>query len=140
MSKSLGEEIRTARRARGLTLVELSRLVNLSQPYLSQIERGKGNPSKRTIIALAQALGTNFGDESLNEYLEGEDPPPPTKKEIIDETSVEEIVTLKFGGGEDRKSKEEMLALARMLDKAIAEHDRIMKLPVRKSPKEKERE
>jgi transcriptional regulator with XRE-family HTH domain len=50
----LGELIRSRRR--GLSLDELARRSGVSSGLLSQIERGKGNPSYFTLLKLAQAL------------------------------------------------------------------------------------
>ena len=54
--RALGEFIRSQRRLARLSLRQLSALSNISNPYLSQVERGLHVPSVRVLDALAQAL------------------------------------------------------------------------------------
>lgn len=54
----LGARIRHHRQQLGLTLVEVAGQAGISQPFLSQIERGKAAPSMSTLEGLAHALGT----------------------------------------------------------------------------------
>lgn len=57
----LGEMIRRARTGR-FTLHELARAADISTGSLSQIERGMGNPSFRTLQKIATALDLRIGD------------------------------------------------------------------------------
>lgn len=59
--EEIGERVRRRRREMGLSQVELARTANVNQGYLSEIERGKATPSRRTIDALAVALGLPQG-------------------------------------------------------------------------------
>ncbi len=83
----LGELIRTQRQQAELTLRELAARTNVSNPYLSQIERGLHEPSVRVLKAIAGAL--NLSAESLLQQagiLEGthtEAVPPPTVEEAV---------------------------------------------------------
>jgi transcriptional regulator with XRE-family HTH domain len=61
--EALGELIRKQRQQAELTLRELAERTNVSNPYLSQIERGLHEPSVRVIKAIAAAL--NLSAESL---------------------------------------------------------------------------
>lgn len=54
----LGAAIKRRRADAGLTLVELARLVELSQPFLSQVENGRAHPSMRSLARIAAALDT----------------------------------------------------------------------------------
>ena len=54
--KLLGEFIRTQRRLANLSLRELAARTAVSNPYLSQIERGLHEPSVRVLKAIASAL------------------------------------------------------------------------------------
>lgn len=54
--RALGELIRSQRRLARLSLRQLSALSNISNPYLSQVERGLHVPSVRVLQALAEAL------------------------------------------------------------------------------------
>jgi transcriptional regulator with XRE-family HTH domain len=60
---AFGEYLRTQRRLANLTLRELSELTNVSNPYLSQVERGLHAPSVRVLKSIAGAL--NVSAESL---------------------------------------------------------------------------
>ena len=61
--QSLGEFIRERRKAAEYSLRDLADKANVSNPYLSQIERGLHTPSVRVIKAIATAL--NVSAESL---------------------------------------------------------------------------
>ncbi|WP_369221585.1 helix-turn-helix domain-containing protein [Streptomyces sp. R39] len=54
----LGSAIRKLRKERGLTLVRLAELAELSHPFLSQLERGLTRPSMPSLHRIARALGT----------------------------------------------------------------------------------
>ena len=61
--EALGEFIRGQRRMAQLTLRDLAERTNVSNPYLSQIERGLHEPSVRVLKAIAHAL--NLSAETL---------------------------------------------------------------------------
>ncbi len=61
--QSLGEFIRERRKAAEYSLRDLADKANVSNPYLSQIERGLHTPSVRVIKAIATAL--NVSAETL---------------------------------------------------------------------------
>lgn len=55
-----GSYLRKLRKSRGMTLVELAKKTDLSQPYLSQIENGKRDiPSVEILNNLKDVLGAN---------------------------------------------------------------------------------
>jgi transcriptional regulator with XRE-family HTH domain len=54
---ALGDLIRSQRRLANLSLRQLAELAQVSNPYLSQIERGLHQPSLRVLVAIAEALG-----------------------------------------------------------------------------------
>jgi transcriptional regulator with XRE-family HTH domain len=54
--RALGGFIRSQRKLARLSLRQLSALSNISNPYLSQIERGLHEPSVRVLHAIAEAL------------------------------------------------------------------------------------
>src|SRR4030081_3452243 len=60
---TLGSFIRSQRRLANLTLRDMAELTNVSNPYLSQIERGLHEPSVRVLRSLARAL--NLSAETL---------------------------------------------------------------------------
>src|SRR5437588_10235104 len=53
----LGEFIRTQREITRLSLRQLANLAHISNPYLSQVERGLFEPSAAILKAIAKALG-----------------------------------------------------------------------------------
>ena len=54
------ESLRKIRRAKGITLKDLGKATDLSANYLSQIERGRANPSIATLKRITDSLGINF--------------------------------------------------------------------------------
>jgi transcriptional regulator with XRE-family HTH domain len=52
----VGEFIRRQRELQDLSMRQLAGLVGISNPYLSQIERGLRAPSERVLAAIAQQL------------------------------------------------------------------------------------
>src|ERR1044072_8286486 len=61
--KALGEFIRSQRQMAEMSLRDLAARTNVSNPYLSQIERGMHEPSVRVLKAIAGAL--NLSAETL---------------------------------------------------------------------------
>lgn len=53
----IGDKIRELREKHKMTQVELAKLAGISNTYLSDIERGRVNPSLKTLDKLAKALG-----------------------------------------------------------------------------------
>src|SRR2546430_8236304 len=72
--ESLGAFIRSQRRLANLSLRDMAELTHVSNPYLSQIERGLHEPSVRVLRSIARAL--NLSAETLLSQagvLEGEE-------------------------------------------------------------------
>jgi transcriptional regulator with XRE-family HTH domain len=61
--EALGAFIRTQRRMANLSLRQLAELTHLSNPYLSQVERGLHQPSVRVLKQISDAL--NLSAETL---------------------------------------------------------------------------
>ncbi|WP_187684615.1 helix-turn-helix domain-containing protein [Nocardia wallacei] len=57
----LGERLRALRQEHGETLAETAKRAGVSPQYLSEVERGRKEPSSEMIAALAGALGTSLG-------------------------------------------------------------------------------
>ena len=83
--EALGELIRKQRQQAELTLRELAERTNVSNPYLSQIERGLHEPSVRVLKAIAGAL--NLSAEQLlvqAGVLDGSEHPIPKPPSVAD--------------------------------------------------------
>ena len=61
--EALGSFIRTQRKLADLSLRELAEMTEVSNPYLSQLERGLHQPSVRVLKSIANAL--NMSAETL---------------------------------------------------------------------------
>ena len=64
-SSPLGEYIRRQRELQKLSMRQLAALVGISNPYLSQIERGLRDPSEKVLDAIARNL--ELSAETLQE-------------------------------------------------------------------------
>lgn len=53
----LGEELRKAREAAGLTQEQLSFRANVHRTYISQLEHGKKSPTVDLLLRLCRAMG-----------------------------------------------------------------------------------
>ena len=62
----IGNRIKTARKAKGLSQSELSELIDKSVGYMSYIETGSKKPSLETLIQIANALDVTI-DELLSD-------------------------------------------------------------------------
>jgi transcriptional regulator with XRE-family HTH domain len=67
---SFGEFIRHQREVQDLTMRQLADLVGISNPYLSQIERGLREPSERVLEAIADNL--EMSAETLKRHRRAE--------------------------------------------------------------------
>ncbi|MFD7293653.1 helix-turn-helix domain-containing protein [Streptomyces sp. NPDC059897] len=58
----VGGVLRRRRRAQGRTLQDVADVAGISMPYLSEIERGRKEPSSEMLAAVAGALGLGLVD------------------------------------------------------------------------------
>jgi transcriptional regulator with XRE-family HTH domain len=72
--QAMGRQIRELRKARGMTLAELSSRTGLSVSYVSQVERSVSSPSVIALYEISRALGVNvsyfFADGGSDEDSE----------------------------------------------------------------------
>ncbi len=84
--EALGEVIRAQRRLAKLSLRDLAELTQVSNPYLSQIERGLHEPSVRVLRSIAKALNvsaeTLLAQAGLLDQQEARAQPLPTEAAI----------------------------------------------------------
>lgn len=79
----VGARLRHLRRRRGLTLVEEAALAGISPQYLSEVERGRKDPSSEVLAAISGALGeplvevTHLASLDLRRQHSGLAAPPP---------------------------------------------------------------
>lgn len=59
MSKLVGDNVRRMRQRRGLTQEQFAEKSGYSQQYISDLERGRRNPTVITLFELASALGVS---------------------------------------------------------------------------------
>ena len=60
MRRLVGRNAKKIRLARGLTQEQLAELSGFSQQYISDLERGRRNPTVVSLYELAQALGVHY--------------------------------------------------------------------------------
>jgi ribosome-binding protein aMBF1 (putative translation factor) len=58
----LGRSLRAAREEQGVRLVDIAGRAGISPQYLSEIERGRKEPSSEMIAAITGALGVDLAD------------------------------------------------------------------------------
>jgi transcriptional regulator with XRE-family HTH domain len=58
---ALGQRLRARRIEQGLTLGQVAEQAGLSLPYVSNLERGRGNPTTKALAAIARALDVELG-------------------------------------------------------------------------------
>ena len=59
---TLGAKLRNLRRERGLTMREVAALSELTESFISQVERDSVNPSVASLLRIAGALGVHIAD------------------------------------------------------------------------------
>ena len=90
-STDLGEFIRDQRRNARLSLRKLSEITNISNPYLSQIERGLREPSAKVLQSIAKGL--RISAETLYVragILEQREDNPDLEEEILRDATISE--------------------------------------------------
>jgi len=58
----IGEQLRLARQQRGETLRQVAERAGVSTPYLSEVERGRKEPSSEILSAITGSLDTSLLD------------------------------------------------------------------------------
>ena len=102
--EALGAFIRTQRQLANLSLRQLADLTSLSNPYLSQVERGLHEPSVRVLKAISDAL--NVSAETLLAQAGLVDAVAGASADAVGET----------GTGEDERTEDAIAADKRLSD------------------------
>jgi transcriptional regulator with XRE-family HTH domain len=90
--KALGGFIRSQRKLANLSLRQLAELTSLSNPYLSQVERGLHQPSVRVLRLLAGALNVSAETLLVQAGLFDRGPDPAGAEAESAEPSVESVI------------------------------------------------
>ena len=80
--KHIGENIRTARKAKNLTIDTLSELVGISPSFLGTLERGESSLSVETLISVCTVLGVS-ADSIIIDPAPAAAPARATKKDTL---------------------------------------------------------
>jgi transcriptional regulator with XRE-family HTH domain len=99
--EALGAFIRTQRQMANLSLRQLAELTKLSNPYLSQVERGLHEPSVRVLKAISEAL--NVSTETLLAQA-GLTDPVPSGDEAAGKPQTEEVIRADERLSDDQKA------------------------------------
>lgn len=62
LPEAVGERLRSLRQRRRMTLREVAERADLSEGFISQIERGKANASVKSLRRIATVLGSTIGE------------------------------------------------------------------------------
>lgn len=81
ISEKIGPHIRAVRKALGLSLEKLAEAAELSVTYVGEIERAKKEPSLKTVVRIATALGVQPSE--LVAPLNGSITPRVSKYELL---------------------------------------------------------
>lgn len=71
-NKIVGKRIQHLRKEQGLTQAELSELIDISAPYMHQIETGKKKPSVNVLLSISEVLDVSLDYILLGFRLENE--------------------------------------------------------------------
>lgn len=74
----VGDRIRAIRMERGLTQKELGELCGMADSAIRRYESNRGNPTQKTLLKIAKALGVHLRDLADNSWLEEIDRQYPT--------------------------------------------------------------
>lgn len=85
---AVGAYIRSQRELANLSLRELSRLSQVSNAYLSQVERGLHEPSLRVMSAVAEALSVPLQDLLSRTREAGDNTGRPDSREVDVEAAI----------------------------------------------------
>src|SRR3954452_17599973 len=88
-SAPLGEYIRRQRELQKLSMRQLAGLVGISNPYLSQIERGLRDPSEKVLDAIAHNLEVSA--QTLQDQYEEQKQAQRAERDADDTTVVDAI-------------------------------------------------
>src|SRR5262249_40656216 len=71
-ASQIGRRLREVRMSRGISLREMARRIGVSASFVSQVERGKSNPSVGTLYAFVAELGTSLDELTGDRPVSGQ--------------------------------------------------------------------
>lgn len=89
-----GKRVRELRKKKGLSQEALAQKAGLHYTYIGQVERGKKNPSLKSIEKIANALDTSL--PHLFSFLEEKSPDDKLRNQIIDLLKDKDTSTLEL--------------------------------------------
>jgi len=87
----IGARIKDIRNSRGITQEQLSERVGINTKYLSSIERGKENPTLKTLLNLTQSLDVNLDEIFSDLYIEDPENRRAMVNSLLDEADDEQL-------------------------------------------------
>jgi transcriptional regulator with XRE-family HTH domain len=78
----LGEYIRRQRELQAMSMRQLANMVGISNPYLSQIERGLREPSERVLDAIARNL--ELSADAVQEHVRSRRPASQESSAVVE--------------------------------------------------------
>jgi transcriptional regulator with XRE-family HTH domain len=89
--RSLGDIIRRQRELNALSMRQFAQMVGISNPYLSQIERGLRDPSEKVVDAIAQSL--QMSADALYEQAGGRAEADEPSSDVVDAIRADPALT-----------------------------------------------
>ena len=93
--ESIGEQIRAARKAKGLTQDALAEMMNVSRQAVSHWETNRTMPDAETLIKLSKALGYSF--EATSAEQSGLETPEEKQEDAKRTAQVPDVIYVKSG-------------------------------------------
>jgi len=69
---ALGRAVRVIRAERGISQIQLAEATGFMQSYISQVERGRRNPSWNNVARLADGLGVRLSELAARAEIDNE--------------------------------------------------------------------
>lgn len=93
----IGDRLRAERSKKNMTQAEVAKAMNMAQSQYGKVETGKVVPSLKTLIKVAEVLGTN-----INKIVYGSDDPNGIEVDLKDKELIERINIISQLSEEDR--------------------------------------
>ena len=114
MPKSLGNNLKEARKKKGLSIEDLAKATDVTRAYIHRLEKGLSNPSAEILYRISLELDTTVGHllgkefridfsvdnipDSLKKYAKDND---------LDQSTIKRLARVAMRDGEDRRQYNE---------------------------------